>query len=100
MNGKQKIIGLSLSAAVALTFVSLPSPSLAVKAEWVKCYGINSCARTNKCSLTTSTCKQLLAGPGQNSCKGQGWVWKRPAACKNAGGSAPSNPDALKDEGY
>lgn len=100
MNGKQKLIGLSLSAAVALTFVSLPSSSLATQTEWVKCYGINSCKGTNDCRLTTSTCKVLIEGKGQNSCRGQGWVWKRPAACKKAGGSAPSNPDALKDEGY
>ncbi len=97
MNRKQKLIGASLSAAVALTFISLPTPTLAEKPAFVKCYGINKCAGTSQCRLVTSTCRVLHECKGQNTCRGKGVIWKTPENCKRLGGSAPSNPDALKD---
>lgn len=94
-----KIKGAALAAAVALTFVTVPSHSFAASGQyqWVKCYGINQCRGQSTCRLTTHECRVLNQCKGQNACRGKGFVWKTPENCKAAGGSAPETPERMSD---
>jgi len=95
----RKLLGATLSAAVAMAFVapvSADQSTPGANAAWVKCAGINSCRGQSMCKLTTNECRVLNNCKGQNSCKGKGWTWKTPENCKRAGGTAPENPAAMK----
>lgn len=82
---KTVVTGMVLAAAAGLMFMatpilaaeSTPTPQQAK----VKCLGGNDCSGQSACKTATS------AGPGQNSCKGQGFVMTKTAQeCKEKGG--------------
>jgi hypothetical protein len=82
---KTVISGALLASAVALMFLATPSfagssPSTSQPAQ-VKCVGGNSCKGLSACKTATS------AGPGKNSCKGQGMIYTKTAQeCIQKGG--------------
>jgi hypothetical protein len=84
MRNNKKLVGVTLAAAAALTFASVPVTSaLAAGASTdVQCFGINGCKGQGSCKGASNACK------GENSCKGKGFVMKSSADdCTNAGGT-------------
>ncbi len=75
-----------LASAVALAFLATPSHAQessgsSQQPAQIKCLGGNSCAGNSACKTATSP------GPGQNSCKGQGFVMTASAQeCTDKGG--------------
>ena len=99
MKIQNTLTGAAMAAAVALTFVSMPSATFADGAQnyqWVKCYGINDCRGHSACKITSNQCHVINPGKGQNACKGKGFLWKSPENCKLAGGSAPESPERME----
>jgi hypothetical protein len=84
--------GAMLASAVALAFLASPSYAQGTSGSGgqqaqVKCLGGNSCKGQSACKTATSP------GPGQNSCKSQGFVMTSSnQACRNKGG----HPDTPK----
>ncbi|MGH7907372.1 MAG: BufA2 family periplasmic bufferin-type metallophore [Candidatus Binataceae bacterium] len=87
---KSAFTGAILASAVALAFMGTnvqaqtPSNSNAATSQAkVKCAGGNDCSGQSACKTSTSP------GPGENSCKGQGFVMTKSAkACQQKGGKA------------
>lgn len=81
----KKLIGLSIAAAAAVAFASVPATSAiaaAHKTAQVKCVGGNACKGKSACATSQNKCK------GHNSCKGKGVVMAKSAkACKKMGGT-------------
>ena len=89
---KSVISGAILASAVAIAFAgssvqaqtSSGSPTAAQAAK-VKCMGGNDCSGKSACKTASSP------GPGQNSCKGQGYViTSSEKECKDKGGKPQS----------
>jgi hypothetical protein len=96
MSTKNKLIGITLSAAVGLAFMTVKAEDIPNSPNRiVKCYGINSCRGKSSCMLTTHECKILNQCKGKNSCKGQGFIYKTAANCAKLGGTSPQTPQAL-----
>lgn len=72
---KTTVSGALLASTVALMFLTTPSfaasSSPTSQAAQVKCVGANSCKGLSACKTATS------AGPGKNSCKGQGMIYTK-----------------------
>lgn len=88
---KTAISGAILATTVAFAFMAQPSfaqqaptsSSSMQQAAKVKCLGGNDCKGLSACKTSES------AGPGQNSCKGQGMVYTKTAEeCTARGGKA------------
>jgi hypothetical protein len=82
---KSIMAGAVLATAVGLMFTSGPvmaqSSGGAMQKASVKCLGGNDCSGKSACKTATSP------GPGQNSCKGQGFVMtSTEKACTDLGG--------------
>jgi hypothetical protein len=84
--------GSMLASAVALAFLATPSfaqgtSDSSQQQAQIKCVGGNSCEGRSSCKSATSR------GPGQNSCKGQGFVMTSSTQdCTEKGG----HPDTSK----
>jgi hypothetical protein len=83
---KASITGAMPASAVALSFLASrsyaqgPSGSSGQQGQ-VKCIGGNSCKGMSACKTASN------AGPGRNSCKGQGMVYTKTAQeCTEKGG--------------
>ncbi|HUY18009.1 MAG TPA: hypothetical protein VMV15_02175 [Candidatus Binataceae bacterium] len=82
------ISGAILASAVAIAFAGTSvwaqnsgSASTTLQAAKVKCMGGNDCSGKSACKTASSP------GPGQNSCKGQGYViTSSDKDCKDKGG--------------
>lgn len=79
--------GAMLASAVALALLATPSHAQGTSSSGgqqqaqVKCLGGNSCKGQSSCKTATSP------GPGQNSCKAQGFVMtSSEQECKDKGG--------------
>jgi hypothetical protein len=83
---KTKTAGVMLASAVALAFLATPSHAQessgsSQQPAQIKCLAGNSCKGKSSCKTATSP------GPGQNSCKGQGFVTTASAQeCTDKGG--------------
>ena len=92
---KNVISGALLAGAVALAFAATGaqaqsagsgSSSGSAQAAKVKCVGGNDCSGKSACKTASSP------GPGQNSCKGQGFVMTSTSKeCKDKGGKPASS---------
>ncbi len=94
---KNVISGAILAGAVALAFAAASSQaqnsgsstsgsSGSPQAAKVKCLGGNDCSGKSACKTASSP------GPGQNSCKGQGYVLTTTdKECKDKGGKPASS---------
>lgn len=89
---KSVISGAILASAVAIAFVATNvqaqasgGSSTTTQAAKVKCLGGNDCSGKSACKTASSP------GPGQNSCKGQGYVvTSSDKECKDKGGKPQS----------
>jgi hypothetical protein len=90
---KSILAGAVLATAVGLMFTGAPamaqSGGATAQKAGVKCLGGNDCSGKSACKTATSP------GPGQNSCKGQGYVMTSTAKeCTDKGGK-PATPTAM-----
>ncbi len=91
---KNLISGAILAGAVALAFAATGAQAQSAgsgssmgsaQAATVKCLGGNDCSGKSACKTASSP------GPGQNSCKGQGYVvTSSDKECKDKGGKPQS----------
>ncbi|HTW88003.1 MAG TPA: hypothetical protein VMD75_08345 [Candidatus Binataceae bacterium] len=90
---KNVISGAILASAVAMAFVATKvqaqasgsSSSTTAQAAKIKCMGGNDCSGKSACKTASSP------GPGQNSCKGEGFVYtSSDKDCTDKGGKPQS----------
>lgn len=84
MNVMRTPAGNILAAAAAALFLGgaiVGTTAMAEEAK-VQCAGVNSCKGTSACKTASNP-----AGPGQNSCKGQGMLEVTKAECAAQGGT-------------
>jgi hypothetical protein len=85
--------GSMLASAVALAFLATPSHAQGMSGPGdhqaqVKCVGANSCKGQSACKTASSP------GPGQNSCKSQGFVMAASAQeCTDKGGKTETSKE-------
>ena len=79
MTAVKKLTGIALACAAAGMFVTAGIGNAIAAEGKVRCEGVNACKGKSDCKSAKNACS-----PGQNACKGQGYVLMSEKDCKAA----------------
>ena len=87
MTAVKKLTGAALACAAAGIFVAAGIGNIFADKGMVRCEGVNACKGKSDCKSAKNACT-----PGQNACKGQGYVVMSEKDCKAANAKAKAKP--------